>query len=185
MQNSTNMYITPMVCITMSSRFMFQIMSPCGRTFSTIITTRPVQDTSDKLAPSNSYEDNSTGQPSSKMPKSMSIHAKNVNGTSPHTRRQQVCCNPSRSLIRNGMSSSWTSSRSYHRPRRDTTQSSLSSTSCQKPSRQYPLSLPSSPPRLPTSSSITSSGTSVSLRSLSQTATHASLASSGKHSGLS
>src|SRR3954466_9876009 len=185
MQNLTNMYIAPMVCITTSSRFMFQIMSPCSRTFSTIITTHPVQDTSDKLAPLNSYEDNSTGQPSSKMPKSMSIHAKNVNGTSPHTRRQQVCYSPSRSLIRNGMSSPWTSSRSYHRLRRDTTQSSLSSTSCQKPSRQYPLSLPSPLLRLPTSSSITSSDTSAFPRSLSQTTMHASLASSSKHSGLS
>src|SRR3954453_11270587 len=110
MKNSTNMYIAPMVYITTNSRFMFQIMHPCGRTFSTIITTHPVQDTSDKHAPSNSYEDNSTGQPSSKMPKSMSIHAKNVNGTSPHTRRQQVCCNHSRFLIENGMLSPWTSS---------------------------------------------------------------------------
>src|SRR3954464_5374159 len=103
MKNLTNMYIAPMVYITTNSRFMFQIMHLSGRTFSTIIMTRPVQDTSDKLAPSNSYEDNSTGQPSSKMPKSMSIHARNVNGTSPHTGRQQVCCNPSRSLIENGM----------------------------------------------------------------------------------
>src|SRR3954452_18055768 len=112
MKNLTNIHIVSMVCITTSSRFMFQIMHPFGRTFSTIIMTHPVQDTSDKLAPSNSYEDNSTGQPSSKMPKSMSIHTRNVNGTSPHTRRQQVCCNSSRSLIENGMLSPWTSSHS-------------------------------------------------------------------------
>src|SRR4051812_36700373 len=95
MKNSTNMYIAPMVYITTNSRFMFQTMHPFDRTFSTIIMTRPVQETSDKLAPSNSYEDNSTGQPSSKMPKSLSIHARNVNGTNSRTRRQQVCCNPS------------------------------------------------------------------------------------------
>src|SRR4051812_44649751 len=102
MKNSINMYIAPMVYITTNSKFMFQIMHPCGRIFSMIIMTRPVQDTSDKSAPSNSYEDNSTGQPSSKMPKSMSIHTRNINGTSPRTRRQQVYYNPSRSLIGNG-----------------------------------------------------------------------------------
>src|SRR4051794_30779867 len=169
MQNLTNMYIAPMVCITTSSRFMFQIMPPCGRTFSTIITTRPVQDTLDKLAPLNLYDDNSTGQPSSKMPKNMSIHAKNVNGTSPHTRRQQVCCNPSRSLIENGMLSPWTSSHNCCRPKTDMMRSSWSSTSCRKLSRQYPPSPQSPPPRLPTSSSSMSSGTSAYPRPSSRT----------------
>src|SRR3954453_8622353 len=172
MQNLTNMYIAPMVCITTSSRFMSQIMPPCGRTFSTIITTRPVQDTSDKLVPLNSYEDNSTGQPSSKMPKNMSIHAKNVNGTSPHTRRQQVCCNPSRSLIENGMLSPWTSSHNCRRLKTDMMRSSWSLTSCQKPSKPSPLSQQSLPPRLPTSSSSMSSGTSACLRSSSRTVVH-------------
>src|SRR3954452_4059327 len=184
-QTSTNINIVQMACIITSNRSMSQIMLPFDRTFSTIIMTRPVQDTSDKLAPSNSYEDNSTGQPSSKMPKSMSIHARNVNGTSPHTRRQQVCYNPSRSLIENGMLSPWTSSHNCRQPKMDMMRSSWLSTSCRKPSRLYPPSLPSLPLRLPTSSSTTSSGTLVFPRPSSQTVTHTSLASSGKHSGPS
>src|SRR4051794_38740829 len=185
MKNLTNMHTAPMACITTNSRFMFQIMHPFGRTFSMIITTRPVQDTSDKHVPSNSYEDNSTGQPLSKMPKSMSIHAKNVNGTSPHTRRPQVCCNPSRSLIENGMLSPWPSSHNCHRPKTDMMRSSWSSTSCRKLSRQYPPSPQSPPPRLPTSSSSMSSGTSAYPRSSSRTEMHASLVNSGKHYGQS
>src|SRR4051812_41861024 len=185
MQNLTNMYIAQMVCITTSSRFMFQIMPPCGRTFSTIIMTRPVQDTSDKLAPSNSYEENSTGQPSSKMPKSMSIHVRNVNGTSPRTRRQQVCCNPSQSLIENGMLSPWTSSHNCRRPKTDMIRSSWSLISCQKLSKPSPLSLQSPPPRLLTSSSSMSSGTSACPRSSSRTVMYASLVNSSKHSGQS
>src|SRR4051812_2742353 len=148
---------------------MSQIMLPFDRTFSTIIMTRPVQDTSDKLAPSNSYEDNSTGQPSLKMPKSMSIHARNVNGTSPRTRRQQICCNPSRSLIENGMLLPWTSSHNCRQPKTDMMRSSWLLTSCQKPSKPSPLSLQSPPPRLPTSSSSMSSGTSAYPRSSSRT----------------
>src|SRR4051812_48131689 len=54
----------------------------------------------DKLISSNSYEDNSTGQPSSKTPRSISTHIKNAKEINHHIRRQQVCCNPSRSLIK-------------------------------------------------------------------------------------
>src|SRR3954454_6035590 len=43
---------------------------------------------------------------------------------------QQVCCNPSRSLIKSGMLSLWTSSHSCHRPKMDMMRSSWLLISC-------------------------------------------------------
>src|SRR3954466_8142656 len=111
-----NLISTPIALIayiTMSSRSTSLTLRPFDKISSMTITTLLVQDISDKPAPSNSYEDNSSGRLSSRMPKNTSIRVKNVNGTNPHTRRQQAYYNPSQSLTRNGMSSPWTSSHSY------------------------------------------------------------------------
>src|SRR3954464_9163102 len=68
---STNINIVQTACIITNNRSMFQIMLIFGRISSTTTTTPLVQDTSDRLAPSNLYEGNSSGQHLSKTPKNM------------------------------------------------------------------------------------------------------------------
>src|SRR3954452_8769940 len=70
-QTSTNINIVQTACIITSNRSISQIMLIFGRIFSTTTMTPLAQDTSDRLAPSNLYEDNSSGRHLSKIPKNM------------------------------------------------------------------------------------------------------------------
>src|SRR3954447_8780199 len=109
--------------ITMNNGYMSRITRHYGKTSSTITTTRLALDTSDKPGPWNLYDDNSSGQVLSKIPKTTYSRVKSVKGTNRRTRKQQECCNPYQSLTRSGMSSPWTSSHNSPRPRKDTMQS--------------------------------------------------------------
>src|SRR4051812_23589265 len=93
----------------MNTGYTSRIMRPYGKTSSMITTTRLALDTSDKLGPLNSYDDNSSGQVLSKTPKTTCSHVKNAKETSRRIRKQQECCNPYQSLTRSEMSSPWTS----------------------------------------------------------------------------